>query len=126
LLQVYSTADERLKYQVVAALGQRDAALALMHIAESETDRRLRDVAIATLGEAGGRQQLTTLYARYGTGAREMKRPIILGLFNAQADEELIRIAERERDPRAKEEILAKLRLLGTPKARAYLEASRK
>lgn len=126
LLQVYSTADERLKYQVVAALGQRDAALALMHIAESETDRRLRDVAIATLGEAGGRQQLTTLYARYGTGSREMKRPIILGLFNAQADEELIRIAERERDPRAKEEILAKLRLLGTPKARAYLEASRK
>jgi hypothetical protein len=119
LLQVYSTGNERVKYQVVMSLGQRDAAPALMRIAQSESDQRLRDVAIVTLGQAGGRDQLVTLYARASAPA---KRPIIIGLFNAQADDELIRLAERERDPQARQEILSRLRLLGTPKAILYLE----
>ena len=38
LLQVYATANDRVKYQVVTALGQRDAAAALMRIAQSEVD----------------------------------------------------------------------------------------
>ena len=79
-------------------------------------------MAIRTLGEAGGRKQLTMLYA---TAAADIKRPIIVGLFNAQADEELIQIAEREKDPAAREEILARLRLLGTAKAKAYLAEHR-
>lgn len=122
LLQLYSTANERVKYQVVTSLAQSDGAPALLRIVESEKDRRLRDVAIVTLGEAGGRQQLAMLYA---TAATDAKRPIIIGLFNAQAEDELIRIAERERDPAAREEVLARLRLLGTPRARAYLERHR-
>lgn len=124
LLQVYETANERVKYQIVTSLGQRDAAPALLRIAQSETDRRLRDAAIVTLGEAGGRAQLSTLYFRYAAGSADVKRPIILGLFNAQADEELIRLADRERDSQAREEILAKLRLLDTARARAYLDAT--
>ncbi len=67
-------------------------------------------------------KQLTMMYA---TAAADIKRPIIVGLFNAQADEELIQIAEREKDPAAREEILARLRLLGTPKAKAYLAEHR-
>jgi hypothetical protein len=122
LLQVYDTADGRIKRQIVVSLGQRDAVPALMRIAQSETDRELRANAIATLGEAGGREQLATLYARFTADSAEVKRPIILGLFNAQADEELIRIAESERDPQARTEILAQLRLLGTPRAIAYLK----
>jgi hypothetical protein len=122
LLQVYSTANDRVKYQVMTSLGQRDAAPALLRIAQSEPNRRLRDVAIATLGEAGGRQQLAMLYT---SAAADAKRPIIIGLFNAQAEDELIRIAERERDPEARAEVLARLRLLGTPKAMAYLEQHR-
>jgi HEAT repeats len=121
LMQVYETANSPVKYQIVMSLGQRDAVPALMRIAQSETDRDLRAVAIATLGEAGGREQLSTLYARLVGDSAEVKWPIILGLFNAQADEELIRIAERERDPKARAEILAKLRLLGTARAKAYL-----
>jgi hypothetical protein len=121
LMQVYETANSPVKYQIVMSLGQRDAVPALMRIAQSETDRGLRAMAIATLGEAGGREQLSVLYARLVGGSAEVKRPIILGLFNAQADEELIRIAERERDPEARAEILAKLRLLGTARAQAYL-----
>jgi hypothetical protein len=121
LMQVYETANSPVKHQIVMSLGQRDAVPALMRIAQFETDRDLRAMAIATLGEAGGREQLSALYTRLGGGSAEVKRPIILGLFNAQADEELIRIAERERDPQTRAEILAKLRLLGTARAQAYL-----
>ena len=122
LMQVYATANERVKFQVVTALAARDAAPALMRIAQSETDLRVRDVAIVTLGEAGGRQQLEMLYAKASADA---KRPIIVGLFNAQAEDELIRIAEHEKDPAAREQALAQLRLLGTPKAKAYLATHR-
>jgi hypothetical protein len=122
LLQVYSTADQRVKYQVVAALGQRDAAPALLRIAQSETDRRLRDVAIVTLGEAGGRQQLAALYSK---AAADAKRAIVTGLFNARADDELIRIAGQESNAEILAEVRERLRLLGTPRAKAYLDAHR-
>jgi HEAT repeat protein len=89
-----------------------------MRIAQSETDPRLRNAAIVTLGQAGGRAQLNSLYAR---STAETKRPIIVGLFNAHADAELIRIADKERDPAIRAEILNSLRLLGTPLAKQYL-----
>ena len=122
LLQVYNTGTEQVKYQVVTALAQREAAPALMKIAQSETDSRVRNVAIYTLGEAGGRQQLTMLYAK---ADQDAKGPILLGLFNAQADEELIQIAEREKDPVVRQEALSQLRLLGTAKAKAYVAQHR-
>jgi HEAT repeat protein len=122
LLQVYNTGTEQVKYQVVTALAQREAAPALLKIAQSETDTRVRNVAIYTLGEAGGRQQLTMLYAK---ADQDAKGPILLGLFNAQADEELIQIAEREKDPVVRQEALSQLRLLGTAKAKAYVAQHR-
>lgn len=118
LMQVYATGNENVRYQVVTSLTQADAAPALYKIAQSEKDRRVRDVAIVRLGDAGGRLELSKLYVK---APADIKRPIILGLFNAQADEELIQIAEMEKDPVARAEILARLRLLGTPKAKAYL-----
>jgi hypothetical protein len=122
LLRVYSTANHRVKYEVVTSLGQRDAANALMQIVRTEPDRELRDTAVITLGAAGGLDQLRVLY----TGAAaDLKRPIILGLFNAHAEEELIRIAERERDPAIREEALTRLRLLGTPRAKEYLQRAK-
>jgi hypothetical protein len=118
LMQVYATGNENVRLQVVTSLAQPDAAPALYKIARSEKDRRVRDVAIVRLGDAGGRLELSKLYVK---APEDIKRPIILGLFNAQADEELIQIAEMEKDPLARAEILARLRLLGTPKAKAYL-----
>jgi HEAT repeat protein len=119
LLQVYSTGNMRVKYQVVNSLGERSAVVALTQIAESESNQHLRDTAIVTLGQAGGRAQLLRLYAR---ATAESKRPIIAGLFNARAENELIQIADRETDRVIRQDILARLRLLGTPKAKAYLE----
>jgi HEAT repeat protein len=120
LLEVYTTSgNSPVKYQVVTALGERAATTALMRIAQSEKDTWLRHAAIMTLGQAGGRQQLLRLYAR---SSAESKRPIITGLFNAQADAELIRIAETESDAGLRQEVLNNLRLLNTPRAQAYLE----
>ena len=119
LLQVYNTVNPRVKYQVVNSLGERAATTALLQIAQSESDSGLRDTAIVTLGQAGGRVQLQRLYGR---GHFEWKRPIIVGLFNARADDELIQIAQQETDAALKREVLARLRLLGTPKAKQYLE----
>jgi hypothetical protein len=75
-----------------------------------------------TLGEAGGRQQLAMLYSKADPDA---KRAVIDGLFNAGADDELIRIAEQESDAASREHVRGRLRLLGTPKARAYLDRHR-
>ena len=122
LLQVYRSGNPRVKYQIVTALGERRATTALMKIAESESDKRLLESAIVRLGQAGGREQLQRFYLR---AKPEIKRPIIEGLFNARADEELIRIAEQERDQAVRNDVLVRLRWLGTPRARAYVEKQR-
>jgi HEAT repeat protein len=122
LLQVYTIGNPRVKYQVVTSLGERSATTALLRIAETEKDRKLRETAIIHLGQAGAREQLERFYA----GARvELKKPIIEGLFNARAEDALIRIAQQERDEAIRSEVLTRLRLLGTAKARAYLETQR-
>jgi hypothetical protein len=71
------------------------------------------------LGQAGGGEQLRLLYERAG---KDLKRPIIIGLFNARAEDALIQIADREKDPELRAEALLRLRLLGTPKSREYLQ----
>jgi HEAT repeat protein len=121
LLQVYSTGTERVKRQVVSSLGSRDDAAALLRIVESESHRGLRDIAIVTLGQVRGSDQLVTLYNRAPADA---KRAIIMGLVHAGAEEHLIRIVERERDETMRREVLAQLRLLGTPRAMKYVESA--
>jgi HEAT repeat protein len=119
LLQVYTTSSDLVKRQVVRSLGERADVSALQRIAQSESNAHLRDIAIVTLGTAGGGDQLGLLYARV---PRIAKRSVIVGLFNARAEDELIRVAEQERDESLRREALMRLRLLGTPKAKAYLE----
>jgi HEAT repeat protein len=119
LLTVYPKAEITVKRQVLKSLGERSARTALMTIAQTEIDRDLRTRAILTLGQAGGNQELRLLYTKFGV---EFKRPIIQGLFNARADEELILLAERERDQAIRQELYNQLRLLGTPKAKEYLQ----
>jgi HEAT repeat protein len=121
LLQVYSTGNDRVKYQVVTSLGQREAAPALLRIAQSESNQGLRDSAIVALAQAGGRDQLVALYRNAAAAA---KGTIITGLFNAEADDELIRLAESERDPQVRARIRDRLRRLATPRALQYLDSS--
>ncbi|MEO7274606.1 MAG: HEAT repeat domain-containing protein [Vicinamibacterales bacterium] len=119
LMQVYSTSNSPVKLQIVTSLGERAERGALFKIAEVETDVQVKARAIVSLGQAGGGAQLRLLYAR---AKRDDKRPIILGLFNARAEDDLIRIAEQEKDPGLRAEVLLRLRFLGTPKAKEYLQ----
>jgi HEAT repeat protein len=119
LLHVYSTGPAAVRYQVVSALGERAEAVALLRIAQREPDAQLREVAITTLGAAGGREQLNVLYSR---GGSDVRRAVIAGFFNARADEDLIRIARTDRDPKLREEAIARLRLLRTSRALEFLK----
>ena len=110
LLDVYASANVRVKRQVVSTLGERAETAALLRIAQSEADRTLRSTAILTLGRAGGRAQLVTLY---GKADRDSKRSIINGLFTAGAEQELLAIVEAEQDPQLRADVVAKLKLLG-------------
>ena len=119
LLTLYPTAIEPVKFQIVKVLSERAETLALTRIVESEHDGALRYSAITGLGQAGGGVQLARMYK---SATVKVKRPIIIGLFSARADVELIRIAETEQDPELRQEALERLRLLGTPKAKEYLQ----
>lgn len=119
LLQVYPTGTAAVREQVVTSLAQRADASALLQIAHSERDTAIRSSAIVALGRARGQEHLRGLY---DTVRPELRRAVIVGLFNARDDEGLIALAERETDPTLRGEALARLRLMGTPRAAAYLE----
>lgn len=119
LLQVYTISDLAVKRQVVKSLGERFDQPALVTIVQQEKNADLRNRAIVTLGNVGGNEPLRVLY---GSASIEMKRPIIVSLFNARAEAELIQIAMRERDVTLRNEIHNYLRRLDTPKAREYLQ----
>jgi len=120
LLEVYSTGNTPVKRQVVVSLGERSDAASLFRIVQSENDDLLRDTAIVTLGRVGGREQLRSLLAR---APKETRLAIVRGLFLARDDDGLIRVAEQEKDPEVRSEVLSRLRLIGTPTAKAYLES---
>ena len=71
--------------------------------------RRCCKIAQSETGSIGARRRDRARWGRRVGGSssrcctrrlpRMPKRPIIVGLFNAQADDELIQIAEREKDP---------------------------
>jgi HEAT repeats len=119
LLKLYTTANEPVKLQIVKSLGERAETFALLRIVESEKDGTLRFSAIAGLGQAGGVDELARMYT---SASPQRKRPIIIGLFRARADVELIRIADTESDAALRQVALERLRLLGTPKAKEYLQ----
>ena len=120
LLEVYSTGKMPVKRQVVVSLGERADTSSLFRIAKSENDDLLRDTAIVTLGKVGGREQLRLLFVR---ASKETRLAVIRGLFLARDDDGLISIAGQEKDPELRSEVLNRIRLIGTPKAKEYLES---
>jgi hypothetical protein len=120
LREVYSAAGDQVKYHVVLSFGRRAETDTLVHIAESEENQHLRDTAFIALGQTpGGSMHLRSMYEKAQTASR---RSIISGLFKARDDEGLIRIAARERQAALRREIHGRLRLLGTARAKQYLE----
>ena len=61
----------------------------------------------STLGRAGGREQQRVLFPR---ASPETRRAIVRSLFLARDDDSLIRLAEQEKDPTVRAEMLSRLR----------------
>jgi HEAT repeat protein len=120
LMEVYSIGAEPVKFQVLQSFGQRAETVSLLRIAESEANQPLRDAAIQTLGRTPrGGFYLRGMYEKVSFAS---KKAIIIGLFNARDVDGLIRIHTRERQSKLRQEVIERLRLLGTPRAKQYLE----
>ena len=122
LMQVYITADEQVKFQIVRSLGEIEAPASLVQIIETEKVPKVRYQAYNYLGRAGGARQLALMYKSVRTF--DDKHSIIVGLFNARADVQLIDVAEIERNGNQllRNEAVQRLRLLQTPKAVEYVQ----
>ncbi len=120
LMQVYSTASDnpRIKREVVSSLGARADRVALLRIARTEADTFVRNTAIVTLGRTGAREQLGMLYVQ---APAESRSAVLTALLAAKDEDQLIKIADTEKDPVLRRQALRQLRLLGTPKALKYL-----
>ena len=103
----------------IGRFGEPAFTTTLAAIAKAENDAAVRDTAIVTLGRSGARVPLRTLYTQVPPSARFT---VLSALSAAKADDELIRIATTERDPRLRLRARQQLRLLGTPKAVKFLE----
>jgi len=120
LMRVYSMGGTpRLKRQVVSSLGERADNVALLRIVKSESEPTVRDYAIVTLGRTGAREQLRNLYVQAPV---ESRIAVLAALFSAKDDDELIRIAKTEANPRLRLRARQQLQLLATPKAMKFLE----
>jgi HEAT repeat protein len=121
LADLYVSGTSPVKTQVIRALGAARQPQRLMQIVRTEHERSLRETAVAALGQAGARRQLAMLYRQ----EPDLKLPVITALFTAAGEGELIAIAEAERDPRLRGEAITRLKLFGTPRAKAFVESRR-
>jgi hypothetical protein len=121
LMQLFDTAKEPVKTQIVKSLGDLEQPAPLLRIIRSEKEGTVRYKALHSLGRAGGAAQL---FAMYRNASVQSKRSIIDGLFAARADAQLIRVAEIERSGNSelRLEAVQRLALLDTPQAAAYVQ----
>jgi HEAT repeat protein len=90
----------------------------LMQIATDESDLIVRNTAIGALGRMAPRERLRTLYVKSRPDSRAA---VINALFAARDEDGLINIARTEKDMLLRSRARQQLRLLGTPKAIAFL-----
>jgi hypothetical protein len=122
LLAVYMDATLPVKMQIVNTFGERAEQTPLVKIVQAEKDGAVRFGAMAKLAQVGGFVRVAGIYK---SASPEGKRSIIRGLFVARADVALIQIADEERASGNEElcgDALERLRMLDTPKAKAYLQ----
>jgi hypothetical protein len=121
LMQVYASAPTpRVKRQIVSSLGERADNVSLLHIVKAESDPAVRNTAIVTLGRLpDARVQLRTLY---GQAPQESRMAVLAALFTCKDEDELIRIAQTEKEPLLRARARLQLRMLGTPKALKFLQ----
>ncbi len=118
LSDLYVSGTNPVKVQVLRSLAAAGQTQPVLKLARGESERGLRETAVAALGRAGARAQLATLYRQQP----DLRLPVITALFTAGGEDELIDIAQTERDVRLRDEVVSRLKLLGTPRAKAVVE----
>jgi HEAT repeat protein len=122
VFELAQRAAEPVRLAAIREMGRLDSSsahTALLKIARTEADPTIRDTAIVTLGRAGARQQLRTLYAQMDTLSARLA--VLTALFNTRDEDELIRIAMSDKSAEVRAQARRQLALLGTPKAKAFL-----
>jgi HEAT repeats len=113
------TADDR--DAIIHALAISDDTPFLTEIAKSGGDIQVRRAAVEGLGISGqgSRQVLVGIYQHDPNV--EMREAAIEGLFVNDADDELIALARQEKDPQMKKQIVEKLAVMDSRKAKDYM-----
>lgn len=99
--EVYrSTGDERVKREIIRALGNTSAKERLVALAQKESSADLRGEAARTLGNMNAGNELEQLYK--SESSADVKRRILQGLQNTNAVDKLTAIARTETDAELK------------------------
>jgi HEAT repeat protein len=116
--EVYrGTSDERVKREIIRALGNANARERLLALARSETTPELRGDAVRALGNMSATTELDQLYR--SESSAEVKQRILQGLQNGNAADKLAALARSETDPQLR---LSVIRYLGNMRGSATTE----
>ena len=96
--EVYrATSEERVKREIIRALGNANARERLLALAKGETSADLRGDAVRQLGNMNAGTELEQLYR--GETSAEVKQRILQGMQNGNNGDKLAAIAKSETDP---------------------------
>lgn len=119
--EVYrATGEERVKREIIRALGTTNSKDRLVTLARSEASAELRGDAVRSLGNMSATTELEQLYK--GEQSADVKRRILQGLHNGNAADKLAAIARAETDPELKR---SAIQFLGNMRGAAAIETLR-
>ena len=123
LEQLYgSTSSTDDKESILQAFGISGDSDALIRIATTEGDSRVRERAIRNLGPFGGEKARPVLVQIYNNEKDpELRRTAIQSLFVLGDATDLIALARKETSPEMKRRLVEQLSLLGSKEARDYM-----
>lgn len=116
--EVYrATAEERVKGEIIRALGSAKARERLLALAKGETSADLRGDAVRQLGNMSAANELEQLYR--SESSADVKRRILQGMQNGNNTDKLAAIARSETDPELRR---AAIRYLGNTRGTVATE----
>ena len=124
LLSLYqaSAASPDKRIMILNAMMISGADDALIEIATTEPDQKVRLKAIRTLGITGGRKMGPTLLTIYNNNQdEETRNAVIESLFVSGDSTQLIELAKKETDPKIKRRLVEKISLMGDKASRDYM-----
>jgi len=123
LRQLYgSTSSTEDKEAILDAFGIAGDSGELIHIATTESDRRVREDAIRRLGPFGGEKARPALVEIYSNEKDpELRRVAIQSLFIQGDATDLIALARKETDHEMKRQLVEQLSIMGNKEARDYM-----